>query len=559
MMFPFFLFCQNRYAVVITEIMADPLPLVGLPNHEWIELRNHSSDPVNLRQWRVGDENGLSGAFPDFVLQPDSTVIICGNSAAAALSPYGQVIGVSSFPSLDNDAELIFLRTATGMAMHALRYEKSWYANELKQEGGWSLEMIDPGNPCSGKNNWTASNDLKGGTPGRNNSARAMNPDQAAPKLERSHTNDSQTMILQFDEPLDSLEAADPSHYSIDAGLGVRGARPLPPLFELVELTSTHPMDSGKVYQVTVTGLKDCRHNMMASPQQVKTGLPTIPGNAQCIINEILFDPRSNAYDYVELYNNSQYIFDASALALANRNSGGIISSIRMLSPGPFYIFPGDYIVLTENLSSLSHQYLVKNPEQVLTLSSLPSFPDDEGTIIILDHQGQVLDELHYEDDWHFKLLTHDEGVALERIDPNAPTQEESNWHSAASSAGYGTPTYKNSQHREADIGNAMLWLSPAIFSPDNDGRDDLAFLHYEMTEPGYIANIRIYDSHGRLVRQLVQNGTIGRKGTWTWDGLDDKGQKLAIGTYIILAQLFNLQGKKQHFKQGIVLARHFQ
>ncbi|HEX5651955.1 MAG TPA: lamin tail domain-containing protein [Chitinophagaceae bacterium] len=558
MMLPFFLFGQNRYAVVITEIMADPTPLVGLPNYEWIELRNHSSDPLNLRQWRIGDENGLSGAFPDFIIPPDSAVIICSNSAAAALLPYGQVIAVSSFPSLDNDAELIFLRTATGMTMHALRYEKSWYANELKQEGGWSMEMIDSNNPCSGSNNWIASNDMKGGTPGRKNSSWAVNPDQAAPKLQRSHTNGSQSIILQFDEPLDSLQAANTSHYSINAGLAISRARPLPPLFDQVELTSTHPLDSGKVYQITVTGLKDCRQNMITSPQLVKTGLPAIPRRGQCIINEILFNPRSNAYDYVELYNNSQYIFDASALALANRNNNGIISSIRMLSPGPFYIFPGDYIVLTENLSSLSHQYLVKNPEQVLTLSSLPSLPDDEGTVIILDNQGLVLDELHYKDDWHFKLLANDEGVALERIDPSAPTQVESNWHSAASTAGYGTPTYKNSQHRGSDGGNAVLRISPAIFSPDNDGFDDLAFLHYEMTEPGHIANIRIYDSHGRPVRQLVQNGIMGRMGNWTWDGLDDKGQKLASGTYIILTQLFNLQGKRQQFKQGIVLARHF-
>ena len=75
------------------------------------------------------------------------------------------------------------------------------------------------------------------------------------------------------------------------------------------------------------------------------------PGDG--IINEILFNPRSNGYDYVEFYNKSNKIFDASKLYIANRNSSGVISSINSLSTTPFYIFPGDYIVVTEDADNL--------------------------------------------------------------------------------------------------------------------------------------------------------------------------------------------------------------
>jgi hypothetical protein len=41
------LFAQNRYDVVIDEIMADPTPQVGLPNNEWLELRNTTAAPLH--------------------------------------------------------------------------------------------------------------------------------------------------------------------------------------------------------------------------------------------------------------------------------------------------------------------------------------------------------------------------------------------------------------------------------------------------------------------------------------------------------------------------------
>jgi flagellar hook assembly protein FlgD len=144
----------------------------------------------------------------------------------------------------------------------------------------------------------------------------------------------------------------------------------------------------------------------------------------------------------------------------------------------------------------------------------------------------------------------------LERIDPASLSQNETNWHSAASTAGYGTPTYKNSQYKLVNAVTATIEVTPKVFSPDNDGRDDIGTVQYEVTEPGYIANITIYDAAGRPVRSLVRNGTLGLKGYWNWDGLDDKGNKLPVGTYILYSEIFNLSGKKERFKNSVVLAR---
>ena len=150
-------FSQNRYDVVIDELMPDPTPVVGLPTNEWIELKNTTAAPINLSGWRIGDPTGQSGPMPNFILQPDSFVIICTGSAVAAMSVFGTTISVTSFPSLDNDGDQLFLRAANGRTIHGVAYSSAWYQNVVKTDGGWSLEMIDTKSPCAGMSNWKGS------------------------------------------------------------------------------------------------------------------------------------------------------------------------------------------------------------------------------------------------------------------------------------------------------------------------------------------------------------------------------------------------------------------
>ena len=102
----------------------------------------------------------------------------------------------------------------------------------------------------------------------------------------------------------------------------------------------------------------------------------------------------------------------------------------------------------------------------------------------------------------------------LERIDYNAPSVQ-SNFHSAATSAGYGTPGYKNSQFRADAQLQGEINITPEIFSPDNDGTDDFATINYNFPAPGYVANITIFDASGRPVRYLQRNALCGIKGTF--------------------------------------------
>ncbi|WP_315819514.1 gliding motility-associated C-terminal domain-containing protein [Paraflavitalea speifideaquila] len=87
------------------------------------------------------------------------------------------------------------------------------------------------------------------------------------------------------------------------------------------------------------------------------------------------------------------------------------------------------------------------------------------------------------------------------------------------------------------------------MFSPDNDGVDDFATIQYLLAEPGYVANITLFDAGGIPVRQLARNATLGKEGVFRWDGLDNNRRRLPLGTYIILAEIFNGQGKTKKLK----------
>ena len=220
--------------------------------------------------------------------------------------------------------------------------------------------------------------------------------------------------------------------------------------------------------------------------------------------------------------------------------------------------FPGDYIVVTEDPALVKRDHVANDANAFLQINTSPSFNDDKGNVILLNEQGIIIDLVKYNAKWHFTFISNEEDVALERINPDAPSVQN-NFHSAASSVGYGTPTYKNSQNRIDLEVQGDISITPSIVSPDNDGMDDFATIQYSFPEPGYVANITIFDASGRPVRYLERNTLSGIKGYYRWDGLGEKMQKLPVGIYIIYTEIFNLQGKTKKFKNTIVIARRKQ
>ena len=550
---------HQRFDILITELLPDPTPPIGLPNNEFIELKNVSGNAINLHGWKLGDGTTTATINVNIDIQPGSFVIICTNSAAPSFMAFGTTIGVSNFPSLNNDADVITLYSPEGRAIHTIAYTDQWYNNAVKAGGGWTLEMIDSRNPCTGAGNWKATVNDSGGTPGRENSVTGDNRDEMPPALVSTFTIDSVTIVAVFDEPLDSISAAASLHYTFSHAIGNPVlVEPRAPLFNEVVLRLATAINKNEIYQLTVSQVTDCSGNAIGIMNSAKAGWPVPADTHAVIINELLFNPSPGGYDYIELYNRSSKVVDLKQLYVANRSAAGTLSNIQQLSGAPRLLFPGEYIVLTENALWLQQHYPVRQPAVIVQLPSLPSLPDDQGALALTNAQGAVVDEIQYDRKWHFALLSNEEGVALERINYNKPTQDNHNWLSAASTAGFGTPGYQNSQFRADLLPKGTVTISPSLFSPDNDAFDDFVNIQYQTTEPGCVANITIFDAAGMPVRHLTRSATLGLQGTFRWDGLDNNRRKLPIGVYVIFTELFNLQGKIKKFRNNVTLIRRF-
>ncbi|MFA5327688.1 MAG: gliding motility-associated C-terminal domain-containing protein [Prolixibacteraceae bacterium] len=278
------------------------------------------------------------------------------------------------------------------------------------------------------------------------------------------------------------------------------------------------------------------------------------PEVGSVLINEILFNPFSEGVDFVELVNVSGHIIPVLSLKLATRNDTLALKQIYPISIEKKYLKPGEFLVCTKDPAIVSVQYFSHNPESFCVMKTLPSFPDDAGTVVLLNDSLEVLDEFSYSAKMHSPFLADENGVSLERISLEKPTSDLNNWASSAASVGYATPGLPNSQLESQPGDQDEITPEPKAFSPNSDGYNDELTIKFKLSKSGYIANVRIFDVVGRQVRFLVKNQSLAHEGSWLWNGESDNGQKLSIGVYIILVEVFDQEGHNKVFKKTCTL-----
>jgi hypothetical protein len=538
--------------LLITEFFPDPSPQLGLPNAEFVELYNSSEKVLELEG--VGLSTGSSPKIlPAYQLRPGAYLILCDEADVADFSAFGAALGLEGFPALTNGGDELTLTNEDGAVLVALNYDLSWYGDPEKSDGGWTLEMIQTGQSANCAGNWSASNDTTGGTPGRENSVNGNALETAGPILLSAYVSSPTQIVLRFDEALDPLTATDPGVYSITLGISIASAT-VSELPSEILLSLNTALQAGTVYEVQAgSSIADCLGNTATEAVTRQIGLAEAAEAGDLVINELLYLPEVGGDDFVEFYNRSQKIINLNGWQIRNRQEDGSLRQERIETD--FLIFPGEYVVLTEDPQDIAARYTVPFPERMLA-NNLPTL-SDAGQLSMISANLLQIDSFAYSSDLHSPLLSDERGVSLERVDPETPTNSPGNWHSAAGTAGFATPTGENSQYApiRSEASSNVLRLVQKRFSPDGDGFEDLLLLEAATDRPGYLASISIFDANGRIVRRLLRNELLPTEGVYKWDGSRDDGHKARIGIYVIYVELLHPDGTVEQWKESCVLA----
>lgn len=537
--------------LVITEIMHDPSPAALLPETEYIEFFNRSDLPVNLKMMTL-QINGSIFELPEYVLFPGSYMVLTANETDSpnAIFPYKWI-------ALTNGGGDIVLRNPSGQITTAFRYPERLPGPQFKQDGGWSLECIDSGNLSGTLSNWAYCSNEQGGTPGMENSVLTSNPDTQGPGMVDAWLENDSVLMLNFGEPLSAstIHADDFDFSQTDVKIEELSKDSV--FGDVLTIAFQKSLIPNEVITLSIpSGLSDLAGNPFKGPSTLTFGLPGHLDSLDVVINELLFDPPEDGCDYVELYNRSDKILALDSLCLARGGEEWMPESLVPLSDKCRWFLPGTYLCFANDADWVKEYFKLPDAPNLISLPGLPNYVTDGGIVFVTRKNGTIIEQMNYSPSYHFSLLADTRGVALERTRFDAPSENPMTWHSAASTAGYGTPGSINSQqiNNEKEKQKKLFSVSPEIFTPDLDGNNDQLIISYHFENPGKKGTFTVYDAEGFQIKKLVNNQTLGTSGIITWDGTNDDHAKVPPGIYIIGARVFDKDGIVRNGKETCVL-----
>ncbi len=541
------------YDLLINEIHAAPNEQTLLPNVEWVEIVNTTSRSLALGGLIFSDE-GKSVSLPDYLLGAGEYVVLAPAAEAESLSIYGPVVGLSSWPGLNNDGDELSLKSREGRVIDRVAYTKAWYGSSEKAQGGWSLERIDIRNPCAGSANWAAAVAHTGGTPAAPNSIAAAKPDLTGPELLQAYVLDSLSIQLLFNEPLDTTNFS-LSWFRIKPEITIEAVYVLQP--DRLGLQLATPLSPSTTYLLTLNNLQDCSGNLLQEVREERLAFPQAAVRGDVVINELMFDPPPNSEEYAELANASDKYINLQNWQLATYNQG--VKSTTVLSREVLLLPPGGFLAFSRNPEAVQMAFPSAPSKSLVSLPGLPILPNAGDSLALLNEQGEVVDLFGYSEKLHSPFIQETKGVSLERISLPGATNEVSNWTSAASTSNYGTPGQLNSQALLAGTPDAVLEITPQVLQTGNNGFADYAAIRLLSERQGLIANLRVLNEQGHEIKVLANNQLIGREAFFSWSGTNETGTPVRTGYYIIVLQLHDSGGYQKTYLKTIVVGNELE
>jgi hypothetical protein len=457
-------------SIVINEIMYGPTS----PEPEWVEVFNTRTDSVNVKNWLISDSSRTSRrtiATQDVKIPPGGFAVLTKNPATLlSIHPTipSIIIGITSFPSLNNTTDAIVVYDSRAIANDSVRYSSSWGG-----DGGRSLERIDPLGSSTQQTNWGTTRSAARSTPGERNSLTRKDRDLAVDSLRFSlpfpHAGDSLQILVPIRNPGretvssfavqlfrdtngDSL--AQPSELIGSANRSV----PLLPLDSVtISFLQRNVRAGTSVYiaRIEFGADEDTTNNIRLG--RIIVGYPA--GSVR--INEIMYAPNAGVPEWVEVFNTRNDTLDLNKWLLGNRSSSLRYELTNVRLP----LAPNTHLVFTKD-SALFRQAYPLVTESVVQSALLPTFlwNNSGDAVALLDNRRLVMDSVFYRPTWGGS-----NGRSLERIDALAAANDSANWATSGDSLG-ATPTRRNSQVR-LDNDLRLVSVSSDTIRPGENAR----------------------------------------------------------------------------------------
>lgn len=540
----------SQYAdVVFNEIMADPTPVVGLPNAEFIELKSNRNFPVNTKNW-ILEVNGRQKVLPEKTIEPGTYVIIGGTGGSATWNNYGANIEIAGL-LLPNEGAALKLYSAEKQLIDSFNYKPALHRQGFS-DGGYALERIDPLRSCGINSNWETSIAVKGGTPGTENSVYRNNADNTPPVVNAVKVVNPSLLEVIVSEIPDAASLKGDIFSFLPSVPVPDSIRFEPGLKKYSVYFPVGAIKNGVNYELIINGLMDECGNR--SPVEHREFWYYLPQSGELMISEVLFNPFPGGVDFVEICNLSGRQVKLDEVYLATRDNLLKIKSICMLSEKPAVLEDAAFAAFTSDSAVLLANYYSACPGCIFKMAKFPAYNLDEGWVVLLNKEMEIIDEFHYRENMHYALISDVKGISLERNSFSKPANDPLNWHSASKTVGFATPGYRNSVHEVVSETSQMVTFEPKIFSPNDDGLNDRLYIKLSPGEPDWMVNIRIYNENGLEIRRLANNMVIGSEDVIEWDGTKENHQKAGLGIYIIKVELFGLNSRSKQFKAACVL-----
>lgn len=549
-------------SVVINEVMY--APTAGEP--EWVELYNAASTPVDLRSWKLSNRNSIiryAVSLSSIPLLPDRYVVVVKDTAlfrSIHVDSGVDIIQSSSLPTFlfNNSGDAVVLFDARGAVMDSVRYVPAWGGQH-----GSSLERIDASAGSNDSANWGSSDDSIKSTPGKPNYLSPLEYNLRVLGVSaQDHIAGASIQIVITIQNIGKRSAGGFSVALYEDGNADSIAQESELVRAIESSMNLQPGESTGIefsWPTSQFGLKFLIATIDYAADlrlfdNVKVGAIRISYPARSlIVNEIMYAPRSGDAEYVELFNPNPYAVDVRDWLLADA-AETTSSSVHKISSSSVIVDGGGFIVVAGDSGIFGRfSYLTESRYRVIVKRSGLSLNNDGDNVMISDLTRVLMDSVHYVAAWHNPEIDDPTGRSLERINPDFPSNDRRNWSTCANVLG-GTPGKTNSLYAIAIPSEAAISFSPNPFSPDADGFEDITIIHYAVSAAAGLVRIRIYDAVGRLVRLLADGEPTGAQGEIIWDGLNDRGERVRMGIYIVLVEALDAEGGSIRTIKGVVV-----